>query len=530
MDSRTLAKAAATALADRGSRVIFGLPGGGNNLDLIEAVEAVGIRFILTHTEVAATYMAAAYAEITGAATSCIVTRGPGAASALNGVAHAWLDRQPIVVIADGVSAADSDRISHQHLDQASMFGSITKYSGVLGRTDPGGCVADAISLATQGRPGPVHLMFDPNSRSSEIPATLSSQAPDERALDTARLAIGQSKRAVVVLGGGAVAAAPAIRSLVAGTNIPVLSTYKAKGIIPDSWVNTAGLFTGARMEAPILDASDLILMIGVDSVELIPSDWPYEAPVVALNGWADEYHYYSPIASVVGPVDELVASIPRPLHDGWPEGLGQEHRNRALAALTRYHAPRRGMAPAEIVLQTRAAAVPGSIATVDAGAHMLVAGPLWHTQAPGELIISSGLATMGFALPAAIAAATARPGVRVYCFVGDGGLGMVLAELETLARLDLPVTVVVFNDSRLSLIQLKQNPSGHGGEAAVSYNQSDFASIAGSFGVLGAHVSDQQSFERKLRESNSETGPILLDVQVDPSSYGDIIRVCRGK
>ena len=110
-----------------------------------------------------------------------------------------------------------------------------------------------------------------------------------------------------------------------------------------------------------------------------------------------------------------------------------------------------------------------GTIATVDAGAHMLVAMPLWQVDEPGEALISSGLATMGFALPAAIAAALARPDRRVVCFVGDGGLGMTLAELETLARLELAVVVVVFNDSALSLIQHQaggRGPRGRGGRA----------------------------------------------------------------
>ena len=142
------------------------------------------------------------------------------------------------------------------------------------------------------------------------------------------------------------------------------------------------------------------------------------------------------------------------------------------------------GLTPQEVVTIARGAAPAGTIATIDAGAHMLPAVPLWEVEAPGELLISNGLATMGFALPAAIAAALVEPSRHVVCFTGDGGLGIALAELETLARLNGKVIVVVFNDAALSLIAIKQSADGHGGPAAVSYARTDFAAVAAGFGI----------------------------------------------
>ena len=142
-------------------------------------------------------------------------------------------------------------------------------------------------------------------------------------------------------------------------------------------------------------------------------------------------------------------------------------------------------MAPWDVVRIVREAAPPASVATVDAGAHMLAVMPLWSVDEPGQVLISSGLATMGYAVPAAVGAALARPDQRVFCFVGDGGLGMVLGELETIARLRLAVTVVVFNDASLSLIRVKQRPEGHGDERAVRYSPVDFAAVAAGLGAL---------------------------------------------
>jgi acetolactate synthase-1/2/3 large subunit len=159
----------------------------------------------------------------------------------------------------------------------------------------------------------------------------------------------------------------------------------------------------------------------------------------------------------------------------------------------------------------------------------MLVAMPLWSTDGPGELLISSGLATMGFALPAAIAASLVRREHRIVCFTGDGGIGMALAELETVARLNLSITVIVFNDSTLSLIAAKQQPEGHGGEAAVRYRPVDFAAVARACGIPSERVYDVDVYERAVAASFVQPGPTLLDVAVDPSAYGAVLDAVRG-
>jgi acetolactate synthase-1/2/3 large subunit len=162
---------------------------------------------------------------------------------------------------------------------------------------------------------------------------------------------------------------------------------------------------------------------------------------------------------------------------------------------------------------------------TVDAGAHMLVAMALWNTDHPSRVLISNGLATMGFALPAAVGAALARPSSKVICLVGDGGLGMVLAELETLARLDLDVTVVVFNDATLTLIELKQPPGADPG--AVAYRGTDFAAAARAMGVPAATATTPGQLRDHL--AGVPRGPFLVDARIDRSSYRHVLRAIRG-
>src|SRR5581483_984382 len=219
-----------------------------------------------------------------------------------------------------------------------------------------------------------------------------------------------------------------------------------------------------------------------------------------------------------------------RPGHD-WPSDAGSAARQdagRRLAELA-VAAPGR-LAPQQVVRTVRAGTPAETIATVDAGAHMLVAMPLWEVDEPGRLLISSGLATMGYALPAAIAAALCSPGVPVVAFTGDGGLGMTLAELETAVRLSLPVIVVVFNDAALSLIEIKQKPAGQGGAEAVRYRPVSFAAAATALGAAGAAVSTGPDLAAALAAALRRPGPTVIDAAVDPACYPAVMDLTRGQ
>lgn len=316
----------------------------------------------------------------------------------------------------------------------------------------------------------------------------------------------------------------PAVRAALRGFDGPVLVTYQAKGVVPESWPTFAGLFTGAVLERPLLERADLVVGIGLDPVEAIPGPWPYDAPVVLLHSHAVETAYFGEAALATGPYDQVLPAVLPVADPAWPAG----EVTRALAAARARFEPPSGvdtLSPQDVVRETRCVLGDGPL-SVDAGAHMLVAMPLWATDGPDPVLISNGLATMGYALPAAIGAALARPGRRVTCLVGDGGLGMTLAELETMARLRLAVTVVVFDDAALSLIAVKQGPE-QGGSRAVDYAGIDFATVARGLGVPGTVVEDAAQLRRALADATP--GPRLVDARIDPSDYARVIRVVRG-
>ena len=159
----------------------------------------------------------------------------------------------------------------------------------------------------------------------------------------------------------------------------------------------------------------------------------------------------------------------------------------------------------------------------------MLVAMPLWEVAEPGRLLISSGLATMGYALPAAIAAALCAPRVPVVAFTGDGGLGMTLAEIETAVRLRLRIVVIVFNDATLSLIKIKQRPAGQGGTEAVDYGPVSFAGVATAMGAASAAAGTEAELVPALEAALRRDGPTVIDVAVDPACYPAVMELSRG-
>jgi len=467
------AKPLADALVAAGTELLFGVPGGGSNLDVSGAAEAAGCRFVLAHGETAAGIMAGVTGELTGRPGACVVTRGPGAASAVNAVAQAWLDRQPMVLLTDCVTSGDAARVSHQRLDHQALFGGITKASVRCPADD--GRLPDLLALTVEGRPGPVHVDLDPDAPPTTSQSSPAAETHETVDLDVLRAALRSARRPVVVAGVGTIAVPAgrrdalqeALHRFLAEAPVAVLTTYKARGVISDLDPRAAGVATGGTIESAVLASADLIIGVGLDPVELIPAPWPYPAPVVLLGAWAN---------------DDSTFFGDRVAHEVTGDLAG------TLEALAGSLAPDPEPVPAQrsrsLALERLQAAEPPSPAGVDE---------------------------------------------RVVCFTGDGGLGMVLAELETLARLQLDVLVVVFNDSTLSLIAIKQRSEGQGGTGAVRYRSTDYAAVARGCGLAAETVRDEAALKRAVLAACGRRGPALLDVTVDPSGYGAVLEAIRG-
>ena len=538
----TGAEAVAEALRAAGVARIFGVPGGGSSLDLIAAAKVRGLPFVLARQETAAVIMAATTAELSGRPGAVLVTRGPGVGNAANGMAHAALDRAPVLLLADAFTEAERAYANHQYFDHAGMLAPVTKSAAqVTAPSGAAGAITATLLRQAMAPPrAPVLLELSgiaARGTSAPVPQTgqaTDGAAPDPAALAAARRMVTEARRPVLVAGLEATdpAACAALRRLVEALGCPALVTYKAKGVMPDAHLLFAGVFTGGAAEAPVMAEADLILLAGADPVEFIPQPWRYAAPILDLGTAPRPLHYRAPAVALYGPLAPALEALAEgAARSTWAVEAIAAHRAAWRARLANAPGGNHGLSPQRVVEMAqeacrRAGADPR--VAVDAGAHMFPATTFWQAERPGDLLISNGLATMGFALPAGIAAALHDPRRGALALTGDGGLLMALGELATAATLGVKLTAVVFNDASLSLIDIKKDrrdlPDG-----ALGWPEADFAGVMRALGGLGLRARDEAGYAAALDQALSATGPALVDVAVDPGSYPAQIRALRG-
>jgi acetolactate synthase-1/2/3 large subunit len=533
----TVADAVADGIVAAGVRVVFTFPGGGSNLALLESLQSRGIVTMLTRSETAGAFMASAVADVSGTPGVLVVGLGPGAASAVNGAAHALLDRSPLLIIADRYSAADAATTGHQLIEQGAMFAPVIKARVETATDDVAETVARALALTLDPPRGPVLLEMPRDSarRPAEdfgrIEVTLRPRGADALTGDVTAVssAVCGALRPVLLIGEEArrIVDPALLVQFAERFDAPVLTTYKAKGAFPESHRLAAGVLTGAEIERPLLTAADMLIAIGLDPVELLARPWPYEAQVVAVRRAADLGRYLPVRGELVGDMDialgRLLAEIDRPRSQWRPTDAAQ------LGAAMR-HQLRGGahVLPIWRVAEVAQEVLGDPVVTVDAGAHMFGVTWFWRSERPNRFHISNGLGTMGFALPAAVGLAIADPDESVVAFMGDGGFTINAAELETAARSRAKAIIVVLNDASLSLIRVKQADVGLS-RSNVDFVRSDFARVAEGFGVRGARANREAELREALVDAVAAPVTTVIDVAIDGSEHAELHRRIRG-
>ena len=521
----------------RGVTHIFGVPGGDCSLDIIAAAEAAGIKFVLTRSENGAAMMAAAVYQTTGKLGVVLTTRGPGLANGVNGVASAMLDRCAIVVISDGYEN-DQAYVSHQRFDQQRVLEPLVK--GSLRIDGPGvlPALGPLLDLAMARPAGPVYLELTGQGVRNTVPrmsATVNHVIPTPLLpaaasdMDAARDLMAKARRPVIIAGlqTREPHAAQGLRVLARQWHCPVLTTYMGKGSMPDSDVLSVGHFMAGGAESETMKSADLILTFGLDPIELLPKPWRYEAQVIELSTAPFARNHWVPAVALMGDLAETA----RCLAQGLPASPWDAKAVQALKAHMRATATVQadGVITPTRLAQAACSALPANARiTVDAGAHMLPVLAFYGAENPYDALMSRGLATMAYGLPAGIGASLANPSRPVVAFTGDGGLMMCAGELATAAQTACQLTIVVFNDSSIAMIGVKQNQRGFGRQG-MDYSATDFAQVARGFGCAAYRVDKAAELDAALRQAFATKGPCLLDVVVDPTTYHQQIRALRG-
>jgi acetolactate synthase-1/2/3 large subunit len=554
----TVADVIAGAVAGAGTRVAFGHPGG-EVLRVIDALERAGVRFVVTHHEEAAVFMAMGYGEFTGRPGVSVATIGPGAANAVGGVAAAWLERASMIAVTATRGPDGAPRSTHQLLDLNAMFAPISKASITLTAENATESIASAVALADQPRPGPVHLAV-----SSEVAgaAPIDSRegvaralTPDDRNAAAANLAglagraadlLARARRPAVIVGLGVLdpLRAPSALRLVRALGAPAVATPKAKGIVPEDDPLFGGVLEGAGHERVVdfLRQADLLLCLGVDSVEFA-RPWRLDAPIIHIddlpsndgivgNGFAGD-GYYQPEVEVAGDVPGALEALEAAMEarssgtsgGGWTHKEIADHRQ---ALQTYLHSGGGGLQSVDAVEALRAALPRSAIATVDVGAHKVLLGQSWASFAPRTYFVANGLSSMGYAVPVAAAIRLAQngapdsaagPDAPVVAFVGDGGLSMYLGELETLVRLEVDLLVVVFADESLELIRLSQVAAGLP-EVGTTFTNPDWQALGRAFGIPVHELESVADVPAAVTRAVGARGVRMLVVHIARGSY----------
>lgn len=527
------ADALARRLYAEGCRHAFGMPGG-EVLTLVDALEDAGIRFVLAKHENAAAFMAEGVYHRTGAPGILVATVGPGALNGVNAVANAHQDRVPMIVLSGAVDADEAQTYTHQVLDQQAVFRPITKatFSLVAGAAH---VIADkAVAIATEGRPGPVHIDVPITVADASAPAATptarakaSPTAPSGADLETARQWLADAVRPVMVLGLDAMVeeASAEVTAFAERFGVPVVTTYKAKGLLTeDHPLALGGAGLSPRADAhllPFLQSADLILCLGYDPIEM-RTGWrdvwdPARQRVIDITA-APNHHYMHQsglnfIATCAASLTALSdGTAPR---DTWPGG----EVTRIKSALAQAFPGDDAWGPAAVIDTCRQVLPRDTLATVDSGAHRILLSQMWQCYEPRGLTQSTALCTMGCAIPLAMGTKLADPGRPVVGFCGDAGFLMVAGELSTAAELDLKPIIVVFVDASLSLIELKQR-SRQMKNRGVDFARHDFAAMGVAFGGAGHTVTSRAELTTALQTAlDADTFTVIAAV-IDRGAY----------
>jgi acetolactate synthase-1/2/3 large subunit len=509
--------------------VVFGLPGG-ENVEVLDALRRQGVEFVLVRNESSAIFMADTHARLTGSVGVALTTLGPGAANAYAGMAHAYLDRSPVLLITAQTDPHVIGKHSHQVLDLQAVFRPVTKFTALLTPASADITIESALTRTRSGRPGPVHLSI-PSSQALQYVENDSSQNKltpmatnmEKEKIERARNLLAASQRPVILVGLGLEPDKPYAQlcALARSLSAPVIDTPKSKGVLPSDhplFVGTLGL-TAIDPAYEILQASDCILAIGFDPVELV-KPWDQAQPLIWISNWENQDPHIDAACELVGNIPAILNGLLDSNHrryDPWGEKQvaswrAAHHRGPAFRS-----APNR-ILPSDVLDSIREQMPPETIVTTDVGSHKIFTCLHWKALRPNRFFVSNGLSVMGFGLSSAIAAARLTRAPTI-CITGDAGLAMMMGELALIAELDLPLVVIVMNDAALDLIrfaQKRKNLQVFGTEFA----NPDFEKIATAFGLGFARIQNKSECDVAVQAAVEPRKRMLLEVMVDPTGY----------
>ncbi len=528
----------------QGVRHIFGISGGKID-EVYDVLHDQGPQLIVCRHEQNAAFMAAAIGRLTGTPGVVLVTSGPGTTNLVTGLVTANTEGDPVVALCGAVPLTDRLKHTHQSMNAAALLSAVTKYTAEI--TDPETvpeAVANAFRAASTQPQGAAALVLANDVMAAQTVASITraigvpklGPAP-HAGIERAAALIRSASRPVLLVGvrGADADACAAVRGLLKVTDLPIVETFQAAGVVSREldphYAGRVGLWKNQPGDV-VLDHADVLVTIGYDPVEYDPRLWNADVarPIVHIDAVpALIDNHYRPALELRGDVAATVQALAASLRGLDLSGEFAEvvtSQRRMLkeiddVAARGAHGPA-GMNPASLVLQLRAALDEDATVAVDMGSNYIYMARHFRVHEPRHLLFSNGQQTLGVGVPWAMAAALVRPGKQIVSVSGDGGFLFSAMELETAHRLGLRFTHIIMRDNTYDMVGFEQLLK-FGRKSGVQLGDYDVPHYAAAFGAHGYRVNNPDDFVPTLKRALGEDGVSILDVPVDYSHNVDI-------
>lgn len=523
-------------LLEQGVDTVFGYPGGAV-LNIYDALYKYSdkITHILSSHEQGAAHAADGYARTTGKCGVVIATSGPGATNLVTGIATAYMDSVPLVAITGNVTNDLLSRDSFQEVDICGISMPITKHNFIVKDVkDLANVIRKAFKIAMSGRKGPVLIDitkdvtgaiydFEPLKPESIVNPTLSEKTDFE----TAAKLIAESKRPMIYMGGGVVSADAEKELLAFAEKIdsPVATSIMGLGGFPSShrlFMGTIGMHGGYET-GKATDTCDLIITIGARFSDRVAGDrekFGKDAKIIQLDIDRAEINKNVKIDSYIlgdlkDTLQKLTDAVSQAKHDDWTAQVTEWGKN---SSVTETPKSDEYAHPYHVIEAVRALTKDSDIIVTDVGQHQMWVSQKYRFEEPRTWCTSGGLGTMGYGLGAAIGSAVAHPDRRIVLFTGDGSFHMNLNELATVRSYNLPITVIVLNNTVLGMVRQWQKLFyGRRFSQTDPHRQTDFPKLAEAFGIKGMRIHNDDDAEEVLAKAFELAEPVVIDCRISP-------------
>ena len=544
------------ALKDAGVKYIWGYPGGAA-LHIYDALfQQTDVQHILVRHEQAAVHAADGHSRSTGEVGAVLVTSGPGATNAITGIATAYMDSIPLVVISGQVPREKIGEDAFQETDMVGISRPIVKHSFLVkDATEIAGVIAKAFYIAGSGRPGPVVVdipkdVTDPNHR---VPYEYPEKVKIRSYQPTSKGHSGQIKRAIKTLlgakrpiiysGGGVILgeASSQLTELARLINAPVTNTLMGLGAFPGSDPQFVGMLGmhGTFEANTAMHHADVILAVGArfdDRVTNTTGKFCPSATIIHID--VDPTSIAKTIKAdipIVGACDVVLQEMIDQLQDSgkrlddeamadWWKQINEWRDRHGIYTQSRYEASGGTIIKPQDVIKSLYRATGGdAFVTSDVGQHQMFAAQYYLFDQPRRWINSGGLGTMGFGLPAAMGVQLAHPDAMVACVTGEGSIQMCIQELSTCTQYGLPIKIINLNNQALGMVRQWQDMQYSSRYSSSLYEDSlpDFIKLAEAYGHVGIKVTHFDELDEKMEECFSlKDRVVFMDIYVDRSEH----------